>query len=103
MSAVLYSAADGVATLTLNRPESRNALNLEMCEGILEAARAATSDDSIKIFFVKAKGPAFCAGAFAGMTRSALALASAATSALSWSGSGVTRGGVSEVSRTARM
>jgi enoyl-CoA hydratase len=63
MSAVLYSAVDGVATLTLNRPESRNALNLEMCEGILEAARAATSDDSIKIFFVKAKGPAFCAGA----------------------------------------
>lgn len=63
MSAVLYSAADGAATLTLNRPESRNALNLEMCEGILEAARAATSDDSIKIFFVKAKGPAFCAGA----------------------------------------
>lgn len=63
MSAVLYTAADGVAMLTLNRPESRNALNLEMCEGILEAARAATSDDSIRIFFVKAKGPAFCAGA----------------------------------------
>ena len=63
MSAVLYSAADGVATLTLNRPESRNALNLEMCKGIIEAARAAVSDDSIKLFFVKANGTVFCAGA----------------------------------------
>lgn len=63
MSAVLYLVADGVATLTLNRPESRNALNLEMCEGILEAVRAAVSDDSTRIFFVKANGPAFCAGA----------------------------------------
>jgi len=63
MSAVLYSAVDGVGTLTLNRPESRNALDLEMCEGIVEAARAAASDVSLKIFLVKAKGPAFCAGA----------------------------------------
>jgi enoyl-CoA hydratase len=63
MSAVLYSVADGVATLTLNRPESRNALNLEMCDGIIEAARTAASDDSIKLFFVKANGPVFCAGA----------------------------------------
>jgi enoyl-CoA hydratase len=63
MSAVLYAVADGVATLTLNRPESRNALNLEMCEGIQEAARAAMSDSSIKIFFVKAQGSSFCAGA----------------------------------------
>jgi enoyl-CoA hydratase len=63
MSAVLYLAADGVATLTLNRPESRNALNLEMCEGIIAAAGAAASDDSMKILLVRATGPVFCAGA----------------------------------------
>jgi enoyl-CoA hydratase len=63
MSAVLYSAAGGVATLALNRPESRNALNLEMCQGIIEAAASAASDESINLFIVRAKGPVFCAGA----------------------------------------
>jgi enoyl-CoA hydratase len=63
VSAVLYSAAGGVATLTLNRPESRNALNLEMCEGIIESASQASKDASIKLVIVRASGPAFCAGA----------------------------------------
>ena len=63
MSAVLYSVADGVATLTLNRPESRNALNLEMCDGLIESATSAFKDPSVKIFFVRASGPVFCAGA----------------------------------------
>ena len=60
---VLYSVADGVATLTLNRPESRNALNLEMCNGLIEAASSASGDASVKILLVKANGPVFCAGA----------------------------------------
>jgi enoyl-CoA hydratase len=60
---VLYLAAEGVATVTLNRPESRNALNLAMCDGLIEAAKAACSDESVRIFVVTANGPAFCAGA----------------------------------------
>jgi enoyl-CoA hydratase len=63
MSAVLFSVAEGVATLILNRPESRNALNLEMCHGLAESASAAAADPSIKIFLVRANGPVFCAGA----------------------------------------
>ena len=63
MSAVLYSVEGGVATVTLNRPESRNALNLEMCGGLIDACNSARSDETVKLFFVRAKGPVFCAGA----------------------------------------
>ena len=48
MSAVLYAVADGVATLTLNRPESRNALNLEMCERLVRFAAEISSDHGRK-------------------------------------------------------
>ncbi|HEX5092835.1 MAG TPA: enoyl-CoA hydratase/isomerase family protein [Burkholderiales bacterium] len=52
---------DGVATVTLNRPESRNALNLAMCEALSKAARGI--DPTVRLVFVRAAGPAFCAGA----------------------------------------
>jgi enoyl-CoA hydratase len=60
---VLYSVSEGVATITLNRPGSRNALDLDMCNGLIDACRLLTSDESAKIVFVRAKGTVFCAGA----------------------------------------
>ena len=63
MSAVLYSVSGGAATLTLNRPESRNALNLEMCEQLIAFAREISSNPDMKLVVVRANGPAFCAGA----------------------------------------
>ncbi|HTP60693.1 MAG TPA: enoyl-CoA hydratase/isomerase family protein [Burkholderiales bacterium] len=63
MSAVLYAVAGGVATLTLNRPGSRNALNLEMCDGLIGYARESSSSAGVKLVLVRANGPAFCAGA----------------------------------------
>ena len=63
MSAVLYSVADGVATLTLNRPESRNALNQEMCDRLVSLSKESSSNPAIKLLLVRANGPVFCAGA----------------------------------------
>jgi len=63
MSAVLYTLSGGVATLTLNRPESRNALNLEMCDRLISISRELESNKDIKLVLVGANGPVFCAGA----------------------------------------
>ncbi|HEY7665946.1 MAG TPA: enoyl-CoA hydratase/isomerase family protein [Xanthobacteraceae bacterium] len=61
-STVRYELADGIATITLNRPDSRNALNRAMCEDLLAAAAAATADDA-GVVLVRGAGPVFCAGA----------------------------------------
>ncbi len=61
--AVLYSVAEGIATIRLNRPASRNALNLGMCDGLAAAANAASADPSVKLVFVRGEGSVFCAGA----------------------------------------
>jgi len=60
---LLYSAEGGIATLTLNRPEARNALNGEMCEALRAAALQAAGDAAVKLVVVRGAGPAFCAGA----------------------------------------
>lgn len=60
---VLYSVQGAVGTITLNRPEVRNALNGAMCEDLRRAAATAAADPGIKLVFVRASGPVFCAGA----------------------------------------
>jgi len=58
---ILVDVRDGLGTITLNRPESRNALNLPMCEALLAAAQG--MDDAVRLVLVRANGPVFCAGA----------------------------------------
>ena len=58
---VRYSVNGTIATITLDRPDARNALNAEMCEALRDTA--ARVDPSIQLVFVRANGPVFCAGA----------------------------------------
>jgi methylglutaconyl-CoA hydratase len=59
---VLRETAAGVATLTLNRPEKRNALNAGLVRALKEALEKAGSDDAVKVVAIKGAGPDFCAG-----------------------------------------
>jgi enoyl-CoA hydratase len=58
-----YSFADGAATIALNRPEARNALNLEMCEALIAVTREILTDKNVLVVFVRGNGPVFCGGA----------------------------------------
>ena len=58
---VLYSVDGAVATITLNRPDARNALNDQMCEDLRRIASRV--DPGIRVVFVRGNGPVFCAGA----------------------------------------
>lgn len=51
-----------ICTLTLNRPEKRNAFTPTMINEILHAFLKINSDDNIKLVLIKAEGPTFCAG-----------------------------------------
>ena len=62
MTDVAYAIADGVATITLNAPDRRNALSVEMSRELIDAARAADSDPAVGAIVVTG-GQHFCAGA----------------------------------------
>lgn len=63
LTALSYGVEGNVATITLDRPESRNALNRAMCDGIVAAAAAAWDNPEVRLVLVRANGPVFCAGA----------------------------------------
>lgn len=57
-------ARDGpLATLTLDRPDARNALSAEMCRELVDALRELDGDAEIRVLLVRGEGPAFCSGA----------------------------------------
>lgn len=59
---VLYDVGDGLATITLHRPEVRNAINASMRAGMREAIERAEADDDVAIMILTGTDPAFCAG-----------------------------------------
>jgi enoyl-CoA hydratase/carnithine racemase len=62
MPVVLYEVADRVATVTLNRPEARNALSAEVRRELPSAMRRADDDPAVDVVILTGTDPAFCAG-----------------------------------------
>jgi enoyl-CoA hydratase/carnithine racemase len=61
---VLYEAADGVARVTINRPERRNAMSYGVMRGLRDAMARAAADDTVRVVVLTGAGDqAFCAGA----------------------------------------
>lgn len=61
--AIIYEVVDGVAWLTINRPEARNALNAAVRHGLFDTVRRFNDDDSAKVMVLTGAGDkAFCAG-----------------------------------------
>lgn len=59
---VLYDLTDGVATITMNRPDAMNSLTVEMKVALREALERAAADDAVRAVVLTGSGRAFCAG-----------------------------------------
>jgi 2-(1,2-epoxy-1,2-dihydrophenyl)acetyl-CoA isomerase len=59
---VLFTKEDGIGTITLNRPDSMNALGGGMRQEILAAMETAVADNEVRVIVVTGAGKAFCAG-----------------------------------------
>ncbi len=62
MSTVLLSELNGVRTLTLNRPERRNALTPEMQSELIAALETAAASPGVRVLVITGAGEGFCAG-----------------------------------------
>lgn len=63
MSVILVTTDSAVRTITLNRPDKRNALNDELISGLKEALREADADESLRCIVIRGAGKDFCSGA----------------------------------------
>src|SRR4029078_10316336 len=59
---VLQHLDNGLLTITMNRPDRRNALSPDMTRGLVEAARRAAEDQEVRAVLLKGAGGTFCVG-----------------------------------------
>jgi len=60
---IQYEAAEGVATIWLNRPEVKNCVNWELLTNLGAALERAEEDDDVRVVLIRGRGHTFCAGA----------------------------------------
>lgn len=60
---ILYDVNDGVATITLNRPDVYNALNMQMYKDLSHALKQVDRDKSVRALVLTGNGKGFCSGA----------------------------------------
>ncbi|MCM5571165.1 enoyl-CoA hydratase [Burkholderiaceae bacterium FT117] len=65
--AILYDVADGIATVTLNRPDKLNAWTRGMQAEVHDAMHRAAADDAVRAIVLTGAGRGFCAGADMGL------------------------------------
>src|ERR1700690_2693092 len=62
MDLLSYSVDAGIARITLNRPEKRNALNPELIAALSEALAISSADTKVRVASIAGAGKDFCAG-----------------------------------------
>jgi methylglutaconyl-CoA hydratase len=73
MALVRSTVARGVATVTLDSPDNRNALSSRLQEELVRALEAANADDAVRVVVLDHTGPVFCSGADLKETAAAVA------------------------------
>lgn len=59
---ILCDVADGIATITLNRPEKRNAMNTPLLDGVRRRFDELEDESEVRVVVVRGAGKAFCSG-----------------------------------------
>ena len=62
LETIEYELADGVATIALNRPDKRNAINMQLHRDLATALKLVTRDRSVRALVLTGRGKGFCAG-----------------------------------------
>jgi enoyl-CoA hydratase/carnithine racemase len=63
LTEIAYEVADGIATITLDRPDRLNAFTVRMHEELIDAFDRVDADDDVRVVIVTGRGRGFCAGA----------------------------------------
>lgn len=61
-NSLLYTIADGVCTITLNRPDVYNAFNEELSAEFIDALKKSAKDEAVRVVVITGAGKAFCSG-----------------------------------------